>query len=138
MSEQELKSLPEAPMSGNIRGYYKGYSIQITARDSEVKVKPLLDKLIEMADYMDSVGFKPSWNEQTNKELQGTKSTAWMNEGSTRLNEPVRVPVQQPSLAIDECPVHNVKMFPKKGKYGTFYSHLDTENGWCNGKGYKS
>lgn len=53
------------------------------------------------------------------------------------VREPVDPATSQPSLMIDECPVHHVKMFPKKGKYGTFYSHLEPEQGWCNGKGFK-
>lgn len=50
----------------------------------------------------------------------------------------VREPVQQPSLDVDTCPVHHVKMFPKEGKYGTFYSHLDKDYGYCTGRGFKN
>lgn len=71
----------------------------------------------------------------------GATDPEWIKDGdktSDFVREPVDPATSQPSLVIDECPVHHVKMLPKKGKYGTFYSHLDTENGWCNGKGFKS
>lgn len=39
------------------------------------------------------------------------------------------------------CPVHNVKMWEKTGKHGTFYSHGEKQpdGSWknCNGKGFK-
>lgn len=32
------------------------------------------------------------------------------------------------------CPVHNVPMTGKDGKYGFFYSHKLDDGTWCNGK----
>lgn len=32
------------------------------------------------------------------------------------------------------CPIHNVKMYRKEGKYGVYYSHGNKEVGYCNGK----
>jgi hypothetical protein len=31
------------------------------------------------------------------------------------------------------CPIHNVPMVERTGKFGKFYSHK-AEEGWCNGK----
>jgi len=57
----------EAPASVNFRGYYRGFSIQTTNRDPDVKVAPLLTKAMKAVDWMIENGFKPSWNEETNK-----------------------------------------------------------------------
>ena len=32
------------------------------------------------------------------------------------------------------CPIHNVKMYYKEGKFGPYYSHGNKEMGYCNGK----
>jgi hypothetical protein len=41
----------------------------------------------------------------------------------------------RPAPAATEgwCPKHGVPMKQRKGKYGSFYSHM-TADGWCNGK----
>lgn len=54
------------------------------------------------------------------------------------IREPVNPETSQPSLKVDTCPVHHVDMFPKEGKYGTFYSHLDKDYGYCTGKWFKA
>ncbi len=113
MSEEQVSKLPEAPMSGNLRGYYKGYSIQITARDPEVKVKPLLDKLVEIADYMEENGFKPSWNEQTNK--------GYESNGSARVNEPSE---EAATMACKTCGEPATKRSGVSKKTGKPYTAL--------------
>ncbi len=67
------KELPEAPASLNVRGYLKGFSIQITKR-GEV-AQPLLEQSIKIVDWMEANGFKPSWNEQTNGKVYSKTET---------------------------------------------------------------
>lgn len=66
----------ESPISGNVRGYYKGYSVQITCRDPERPLKPLLVKMMQVANFMDARGFKPSWNDETNEQVREEKPEA--------------------------------------------------------------
>lgn len=62
----------EAPMSVSSTLYYRGVSITITKRDGEAKIKPLVEKQLEMIDWMlDEKKCKPSWNQQTNEEIAG-------------------------------------------------------------------
>ncbi len=66
-SEEKLpweKDLPEAPVSINVRGYYKGFSVQITKRNAKGEVE--LTKIMTAIDNMIEKGFKPSWNDDTN------------------------------------------------------------------------
>lgn len=66
----------ESPQSVSFVGYYKGFSVTITKRDAEAKVLPLIDDAILAIDDMLSKGFKPSWNDETNKAIQNPGSTA--------------------------------------------------------------
>lgn len=70
----------------------------------------------------------------------GATDPDWIRgeEKTNEVREPVNPVTSQPILTVDMCPIHSVKMFPKEGKYGTFYSHLDREQGYCTGKGYKN
>ena len=56
-------NLPEAPASVTIRAFYKGYSVLLTNRDENVRMRPLLRKAINAINWMDLNDFKPSWNE---------------------------------------------------------------------------
>ena len=61
----------EAPISVSSTVYYRGVSMIITKRDPEEKIKPLIESQIEMIDWMlDDKECKPSWNSQTNKEVE--------------------------------------------------------------------
>lgn len=75
----------EAPRSMTLSVYYKGYSIMLTQRDPDTKLKPLLDNAIDIIKSLEAdLDFQPSWNKQTNQELKKLNpSTAWMNEGTT-------------------------------------------------------
>jgi hypothetical protein len=63
--EEKEPQLPEAPVSINVRGYYKGFSVQITKRNAKGVIE--LEKIIQAVDNMIEKGFKPSWAEETNK-----------------------------------------------------------------------
>lgn len=55
----------------------------------------------------------------------------------TITREPVKLIEDVPK---DWCAIHDVKMFPKEGQYGKFYSHSEGEYPnikYCNGKGFK-
>jgi negative regulator of genetic competence, sporulation and motility len=116
--------LPEAPVSITVKGYYQGFSVLITKRNAEGKVE--LDKIISAIDNMVEKGFKPSWNEDTNK-----KTTPKIEE------------VKDEIVAM--CPIHNVPMEQRtwtdpQGKVKTWWSHSKNEDGvWynCSGKGWK-
>lgn len=66
----------EAPISVNIKAYYKGFGLQITKRDPEEKASPLLKQAMETIDWMVEHDFKPSWNEDTNKSQEQGSSPA--------------------------------------------------------------
>ena len=61
---EDGKSLPEAPVSITVRGYYKGFSVLITKRHAGEEIK--LDGIMVAIDNMVGKGFKPSWAEETN------------------------------------------------------------------------
>lgn len=62
------------------------------------------------------------------KELYGTKQAQAVKEyGNGKPG--VKVDTSDSSF----CKIHEVKMTPKIGKYGKFYSHMVNGN-WCNGK----
>jgi hypothetical protein len=44
-------------------------------------------------------------------------------------------PGNNPATAKEHwCSEHNQEFKPKKGKYGTFYSHKAPDGSWCNEK----
>ena len=126
MDDQDIKDINEtltageAAMSANVRGYYKGFSIQITCRDPQVKVKPLLDKCVEIAEYMNNNGWKPSWNDTTNQAN----------------NKPKTVTSEIGTTTVPTCPYHNKQMTLRDGQYGQYWScgtKLD-DGTWCKYK----
>lgn len=74
----------ESPKSSNIRFYYKGYSIQITVRDENEKIFPLLKKMMKIADYAEANNCQPSWNPETNKAVSATKTPTQPLKSTTR------------------------------------------------------
>ena len=103
---------PEARQSGNVTGYYKGHSIQITCRDPHIDLDPIITKMKEAADKMASLGFLPSWNSLTNETLK-TQTPV--------LPLPVEA-TPAPDLMIDGdkgqggvCLVHGTKLVWKTG-----------------------
>jgi len=58
----------ESPQSVTTQFYYKGFSILLTKRDSDIKVMPLLTDAMTSIDWAIEQGLKPSWNEDTNKQ----------------------------------------------------------------------
>jgi hypothetical protein len=116
---EEKKQLPEAPVSVTIRGYYKGYSVLATKRDT-TPLMPLLQDSMKAIDWMIENGFKPSWADDTNNKVKPQE------------------PVKDELTAT--CPIHNVPMTQKVGAYGNYWTHAKNENGtWfnCNGKGWR-
>ena len=105
--------MTEAKMSGNIRGYYRGYSIQITNRDPDVEVKPLLQKMVQIAKFMESHDFEPSWNSDTNKKAEG----------------------EQPALS-GTCEKHNAPLreYTSKKTGKPYFGHYVKDQGMCFGK----
>ncbi len=71
--EGEEKDLPESSANLNIRGYLKGFSIQITKRG--MVAQPLLQQSIKIVEWMEMNGFNPSWNDATNaKKYENTET----------------------------------------------------------------
>lgn len=58
--------LPEAPLSFNIIGYYKGFRVGTTIRLEQNGTIPT-GKVVSLIDGLIELGFKPSWNDETNK-----------------------------------------------------------------------
>ena len=139
MNDQELTNSPElhreSPKSANVRGYYKGFSLQVTVRDENVTVQPLVEKMIQIIDYMEEKGFEPSWNTQTNKQVKTEQDPDpdWIRERDKELEPAEEV---QPNY----CAIHNLPMKERKGPTGTFFSHAtQLPNGkwtYCSGKGF--
>lgn len=117
----------EAAQSISITVYYKGFSMIITKRDAEAEVKPLIDSSVKAIDYMIANGFKPSWNEDTNKQALGQSIPSVTTTTASTNSKP--------------CPIHPDKklFYNADGKFGPFWSHkTDEVNGngkpiYCNG-----
>lgn len=95
--------------------YYKGFHIKKSWPENVSRVV-----LMSEVDDLIKAGFKPSWNEDTNK-----------------VQAPVVAPVVQNSVDTDLssiCPIHNVPMTQKDGKFGPFWSHKKPDGVWCNGR----
>ena len=113
------ETLPEAPVSITVKGYYKGFSVLITKRNATGKVE--LEKIMEAIDNMVEKGFNPSWNDETNEKVKPTQ------------------PVEKDDLT-SICPIHGVEMEQKQGKYGPYWTHSKFEDEvWfnCNGRGWR-
>lgn len=57
----------EAPLSIHIDGYYQGFHVGITIRKDDNATIPT-SSIMKAVDEMKEKGFKPSWNEDTNKD----------------------------------------------------------------------
>jgi hypothetical protein len=110
--------MTEAPLSGNIRLFYKGYSIQITNRDPSVEVKPLIQKMMQIAEFADKNGCAPS----EEKPSRGFKKSA--------------SPTQSVGSGIF-CKKHNVEMRPNKNG-NLYHRDINRPEGtqFCNGRGF--
>lgn len=89
--------------------YYKGVQV-IKVYPEELKA----DRLEKIVDsYLDRNGWKPSWSEDTNKQVDPD----WIKEGSESW-----------------CPIHKIEMkkYEKEGR--SWYSHMVSKGNWCNGK----
>ncbi len=60
----------ESPQSVTVQYYYKGFSILLTKREADIEVKQLLQSAMDSIDWAILQGLKPSWNQQTNQELE--------------------------------------------------------------------
>lgn len=145
LAETEKPISTEASMSVTIQAYYKGFSVLITKRDPEAIVRPLVAQAMRTIDYMIKLDFKPSWNQDTNKQFAETRTPERPNEeeippfNDDEFKEPItREPVEQ----ADFCQIHKIQMKERKGQYGPFFSHAKKlSNGkfdYCSGKGFKT
>lgn len=65
-----MSSNSEAPQSVSSVVYYRGVAMTITKRDTEALIKPLIEAQMKMIDWaLDEKACKPSWNEETNKQM---------------------------------------------------------------------
>jgi hypothetical protein len=71
--EQVVNSMfsSESPQSANVVYYDRGFRVQVTVRDPNVIVQPLMAKMKLFVDHFVESGFKPSWNDDTNKKTNG-------------------------------------------------------------------
>lgn len=80
LQDEEVNDMSEAEKSISSVVYYRGVSTTITRRDDEVDLKPMLEKQLNMIDWLlDDKGCKPSWNEDTNK-VALDKDPDWVRE----------------------------------------------------------
>lgn len=130
----------EAPISVNSTIYYRGVSTSVTKRDPEMSIddyKKLIQEQLDVIDWLlDVKNAKPSWNKETNNDVQRDSNEAWINQGA---GAPM-TPQQQAVQAEVVCPIHNVPMKWVDGKFGRFTSHYlgkDPQTGkamYCKGK----
>jgi hypothetical protein len=59
ISEDKDQELPEAPASGTMKAWVRGYGVMITTRDN--RVSNVLKKIETMVDYAESHKWKTSW-----------------------------------------------------------------------------
>jgi len=84
----------ESPQSQSVVAYYKGFSVTVTKRDPNAKIKPLIDDAMVEIDYMIEQGFLPSWNTETNN--------AHLSPEKTIISHPT-TPQAQPSEDLGFC-----------------------------------
>jgi hypothetical protein len=65
------QSHSEAPLSIHIDAYFKGFHCGITVRKEENSIIPST-KVVSIIESLIEKGFKPSWNEDTNKASLGS------------------------------------------------------------------
>jgi len=78
--------------SVNFKVYYEGYPIQITVRDENEKILPLIKKAIKAIEWCKGNGMKPSWNTETNHK--------WVDESEPDF---VKDPNKSASYTCNEC-----------------------------------
>jgi len=117
-------SLPEAPVSWNMKYYDKGgFGCMLTVRSHTLK--ELIEKVQWVEKNTNALGWKATY---------AAKAAA---QSSTQSNAPA------PTMPGGEkmCTIHNVAMKEREGSYGVFHSHArrndDGTFTYCNGKGYK-
>lgn len=99
----------ESPQSVSITGYYKGFSVIITKRDADAKVKPLIDGAMVAIDYMIEQSFLPSWNKQTSAEALSPQKPLTTNPVASQdysyepTHKPVRTVVPGGKVDKDNC-----------------------------------
>lgn len=92
--------LPEAPLSFNIIGYYKGFRVGTTIRLEQNGTIPT-SKVINLVEALIELGFKPSWNETTNKETLTPKT--------------IDLSIDGPTGQGGKCPIHGTPLVWKSG-----------------------
>lgn len=130
----EEVALPEAPLSIHIDAYYQGFHTGITIRKADNEILPI-SKIKTAIDELARQGFKPSWNSETNKNHTGV-GQGIVHPTPQKLVTSNPMPSQTHSMY---CPIHDVQMTQKQGKFGLFYSHIigqdpTGKNLYCNGK----
>jgi len=103
----------EAPASANLRMRSPdGVVVQFTIRDA--KLSTVFERVNLAIEYLSKQGWKPA-------------------------DGVVAKPAATPDGEVKMCPIHNVPMEKREGKYGAYWSHKVEETpafpkGWCNGK----
>jgi len=102
----------EAPASANLRMRSPdGVVVQFTIRDA--KLSTVFERVKTTIEYLSKQGWKPA---------DGMAKSVAAGDGEVKM-----------------CPIHNVPMERREGKYGAYWSHKVEETpafpkGWCNGK----
>lgn len=111
----------ESPQSMSITGYYKGFSVILTKRDEQAKIKPLIDSAMEAIDYMLENSWNPSWNKQTNDEIKNvsTLQEKFIQSDLMPQEDYVREPIETSrDIHVQHDPSKkNWKKCPKHGKW---------------------
>lgn len=97
----------ESPQSISSVLYYRGVGMTITAREIDIKMKPLIEEQMKRIDWLlDDIGCLPSWNKQTNEEVkeQTPANKAIINKS---------IPIEQFQEVCERCGAK--KVLSKKG-----------------------
>lgn len=124
--------LPEAPMSINIRGYYKGFSVQLTKRLDENSLELQIPRVVGVIQKMIEYGYKPSWNEDTNGKTLAPQTPATAPQVALQAT-----PASSPVCGIHRTPmVWKTGISKKTGKPYAFWScaQKDINGDYCQYK----
>ena len=101
----------------------KGYVWSFTLRGKNVAEQR--EKIDEIGAVFENQEYKPAPSQR------GYQSPMAPKPVQTTIGTPINASV---APDIETCPIHNVTMYGKEGKYGKFYSHKMVDGTWCNGK----
>ena len=110
--EHSPSPLPEAPVSANTYIEIRGARVQVTIRG--FLLGAVMSQIEELLSY-----YPHSSNGGGSKPPAAT---------------PPPEPAPEPEERADWCFIHQCKMFLRENQYGSWFSHMTEDGGFCKGK----